>query len=144
MISKRFDFPVMARAFGRDWRHSTPGSSSSQPDVSVVSPSSRRARPDHDPSHGLAAGFHIWIVDEPNRPRLTANVVNSTWPAIILCDPSRSAQAIASQLGHHGAPTTSVHRTQTAQQRRRALTDFTSGHARGLVTSNDLADDLAI
>ena len=146
MFSKRFDFPLTSRGFGGDWRHSKPGSGSPQPDVPadvpVVSPYSLPARSDEHSANRMTPCYHIWLVDEPRRLTVVADAVNSTWPTIILCNSSRSAQAIARQLRHHGAPATSVHRAQTSRQRRRALTDFIAGHARALVAPNRLAIDL--
>ncbi len=79
---------------------------------------------------------HFWEVPRPDRIALCASVIATVGSTIVFTRTRHGADRAARQLNRVGIPAAAIHGNRSQAQRSRALRDFASGKALGLVATD--------
>jgi superfamily II DNA/RNA helicase len=78
----------------------------------------------------------FWNVDRVDRTRITAEAVQTVFPALIFCRTRRGSDRLARQLGQAGVRVSMIHGGRSQNQRTRALADFSNRRLQALVATD--------
>ncbi len=95
-------------------------------------------------SKALNAKHHFWLVDQHDRVRHTADVVEEAGRSIVFTRTRRGADRVARQLSKEGVAAVAMHGGLSQNQRNRALRSFSSFKSQALVATDVAARGIHI
>jgi superfamily II DNA/RNA helicase len=90
------------------------------------------------------ASHHFWMVQHHDRPRHTADLIDTSGPTIVFTRTRHGADRLAKQLGKLGVEAVALHGGRTQNQRTRAIQAFSSGRAVAMVATDVAARGIHI
>jgi superfamily II DNA/RNA helicase len=91
---------------------------------------------------------YFWKVDRSLRPELVAEIVLTTWPAVVFSRTKHGADRLAAELHKLGVSAQAIHGDLSQSKRERALASFAAGKTAALIATDVAArgihvDDVA-
>ena len=102
-----------------------------------------------EPAHeDILVEHHFWKIDNGDRLRVCADLVQDAGPTIVFCRTKRRADRVSRDLDRAGLRTVAIHGGRSQGQRDRALESFSRGQVQALVATDVAArgihvDDVA-
>lgn len=95
-------------------------------------------------SEEIDAEHHFWLVDQNDKVRHTANIIDMADRSIVFTRTRHGADRLAKQLSREGVGAVAMHGGRSQNQRRRALQSFAKGDAQALVATDVAARGIHI
>jgi len=95
-------------------------------------------------SEEIDAEHHFWLVQQDDKVRHTANIIDVSDRSIVFTRTRHGADRLAKQLSREGVNAVAMHGGRSQNQRRRALQSFAKGDAHALIATDVAARGIHI